>query len=68
VTNGLGFGFGAAAGVYDEVRPGYPAVPGERLLDVHGGFEELGSIGAPIDGLGGSVVLELRTTLVLARA
>jgi SAM-dependent methyltransferase len=32
-----GFGFGAVADVYDEVRPGYPAVLGERLLDFHGG-------------------------------
>jgi hypothetical protein len=28
----------------------------------------LASVGAAIDGLGGAVVLELRTTLVLARA
>jgi len=35
VTNGSGFG--AVADLYDEVRPGYPAVLGERLLDFHGG-------------------------------
>jgi SAM-dependent methyltransferase len=37
VSNGFGFGFGAVADVYDEVRPGYPAVLGERLIDFHGG-------------------------------
>jgi SAM-dependent methyltransferase len=34
VTNGSGFG--AVADLYDEVRPGYPAVLGERLLEFHG--------------------------------
>jgi SAM-dependent methyltransferase len=29
--------FGSVADLYDEVRPGYPAVLGERLLDFHGG-------------------------------
>jgi len=35
VTNG--FGFGGVADLYDEVRPGYPAELGERLLAFHGG-------------------------------
>jgi len=61
--------FGAVADVYGEVRPGYPAALGGRRLECHGGAPtEIVEPGRALDALGPSVMLDLRTTLVLAKA
>ncbi|MGW5671522.1 hypothetical protein [Micromonospora sp. NPDC003776] len=51
--------FGEVAGEYDEARPGYPA----EIVDGARAYHD----GVAVDGFGGTVVLDLRTALVVAR-
>ncbi|MEU5941416.1 hypothetical protein ABZ807_20040 [Micromonospora sp. NPDC047548] len=72
--------FGEVADSYDEAPPGYPPSVAEAILACHGEVPApqlrrprelrervLAAVGAAVDGFGGTVTLDLRTTLVLAR-
>ena len=53
--------FGEVASMYDDVRPAYPSQVLDAIIEYHGG------VPASVVDLGGSLVLDLHTTLVSAR-
>jgi hypothetical protein len=74
--------FGSVADLYDTARPPYPRELADAIVAYHGGLppsvaeigagtgkgtEVLATLGALIDTFGGTVVMNLRTTLTLAR-